>query len=136
MIKKEITKKMLVEYSFKKGMSKGRIEGAGKKFILPVHEDGKSFFVTIPDLKPVVYGFVVYTGKDQTTESLLMQINLTRKKITPSFDWYEKIFVQYLEKISELKITDVVKLSFDEHGKICFENQDIPSGPSKSNIFK
>ncbi len=124
------SKKMLVEYSYEAGLDKGLMEGVRKNFIVPVFENGEAIFVTLPDLKRVTHGFVVFVGRKISVADLFEKLIHTGNKIIPSMDWQQNALDDYLAKVAKQKVGDVVGLDFDQAGLAQLEKQKIPRKPT------
>ena len=118
------SKKMLVEYSMKNCAEAGFMQGIKRDFVVPVFDDGSPKFVTLPDLRSVEYGFVVFLGREISTADLFKRILDSEKKILPTMEWQENILNKFLNEVSMQKIGNVVKISFNNED-IVMEVQEI-----------
>lgn len=118
------TKKMLVEYSLKLGNEKGFLEGVKKDFIFPVYEKENLTFVTLPKFKIISYGFVVFVGKQLNSHDIMEKLKKEKTK-DMFFNIDLNTINDYIYKIKNQKIGDVVKLFTNENNDIIIQKQNL-----------
>lgn len=124
-----MVKKLLIPYSMDKA------EPVGRSFIAPSHDGVRGSFVSLSNHKPVEFGMVCYLGKEVSPADFFARAMDSGMKILPSMDAYEKMIEAYFAAVQDLKVGDVVQLTWRRDGSVGLEKQSRPKvETSKSKL--
>lgn len=105
-------------------MDKG--EPIGKSFIVPINDGERNKFVSLSKGAAVDFAMVVFVGRTVSGEDVFKKVVDAGIPVLPSSHELLGMLTDYIASVAKLKIGDVVRLDFDEHGKSKFEKQSNP----------
>ncbi|WP_299150239.1 hypothetical protein [uncultured Tateyamaria sp.] len=124
-----MTKKMLVPYSMAQG------KAVGKSFVVPINDGVQNRFVAVNNGSKVDFATVVFVGKTIFVEDIFKKIVDAGFTVLPSTDDMVNSLSSYIDLVSNMKVGDVVKVSFNEAGQQQIEKQQKPKPAQKSRYL-